>query len=233
MKTAAPLFLTLMILGIPSGFASSTDDLASPQQSIRDEAAEALRKSYHEISMAKWVPVTEKIRRGQTKKEILELLRPFRVTQEVWGGSGQSHSGSYRLDNEWILVCWFQNEGNILINRALTRSLKYIWIAPPKEYTGKWITYFINGQKSHEINYKNGRYFGEFISFHSSGSKGVIQNYSEKGANGKDTGYFPSGRVSYRGQYKDGKQVGTWTSYDEDGNLTSTQEHPAEIAGIR
>jgi antitoxin component YwqK of YwqJK toxin-antitoxin module len=147
------------------------------------------------------------------------------VTPEGGAGSGQSHSMSYRLDNEWILTCWFQNEGDILIERELSHALKHIWVNPPKGFTGKWITFFVNGQKSHEINYRNGKYFGELISYHSDGSRNFVQHYTEKGADGADTGYYPSGKIAYRAQYRDNKQAGTWIWYDESGRVTSTKEY--------
>ena len=127
MKAAITLFLLLTTLGIHSGFASPIDDLASPLQDIRDKAAEDLRKSYYSTPKSQWMPTIEKIKKGQTKIEILELLRPFNVMQEGGAGSGQSHSESYRLDNEWILICWYQNEGDILIDPKLTPSPKHIF----------------------------------------------------------------------------------------------------------
>jgi hypothetical protein len=215
-----------LIAILRSHITSLMDELASPQQEVRDQAAAALRKSYKPIPISKWRSTVKKIKKGESKKEILELLQPFNAREEAVMGGGGSYSDSYRLDNEWILICRFQDANDILIDHELTRLLKQIWTEPPKHYTGKWITYFINGQKSHEINYKKGKYFGEIISFHPDGSKSVVQHYSEKGADGKDTGYYPSGKISYQGQYKENKYVGTWTWYDENGNITSTLEYP-------
>ncbi len=84
---------------------------------------------------------------------------------------------------------------------------------------------FPNGQRSHEIHYQNGQYFGTFTSFRSDGSKCVIQHYDASGCNGEDTGYFPSGKIMYRGYYKANKQVGIWTWYNEDGSVRETQDH--------
>lgn len=225
MKITITLFLLLLTVNIQSVFASPIDDLASPLQNIRNNAAEKLRKSYVGTPMSQWTPTIKKIKKGQTKKEILELLRPFKIAQEGGDGTGQSHSESYRLDNEWILICWFQNQGDKLIDSKLTLSLKYIWTNPPEGFTGKWITYFVNGQKSHEIKYKNGKYSGEFISYYSNGSKSVVQHYSDGKADGKDTGYYPSGRIAYQGQYKNGTQIGIWTWYKEDGRVISTEKY--------
>jgi hypothetical protein len=196
-------------------------------QTVRDEAALALRMSYQSIPETKWLPTFEKIKQGQSKVEILEVLHPFHVTIEEHDGSGQSHIESYRLDDEWLLRCWYQNNGDILTDRRLALCLKTIWIAPLKDFTGTWTVYFVNGQKSHDINYKNGLYFGEFIAYHSNGVKSYVQHYAANTIICRESiGYYPSGKIAYKGQYRDGKQAGTWTHYAEDGSITSTQEYP-------
>jgi hypothetical protein len=222
----APSMLLLLVafsFSIANG--APIDDLASPDQAIRDKAAAELRITFKDTPEIKWTPTVDKIKKGQTKKEILGLLRPFDVKEEGGADSGQSYSQSYRLDDEWILICWFQNDGDVLIDRKLERSLRQVWIAPAKDFSGLWVTYFVNGHKSHQINYRDGQYFGEFIAYHSDGSKAYVQNYTSEGADGEDTGYYPSGSVSYRGQYKSGKPVGTWIWYDETGTVTSTREY--------
>lgn len=95
----------------------------------------------------------------------------------------------------------------------------------PADFTGVWTTYFVNGQRSHEIHCRNGKYFGTFTSFYPSGPKSVVQHSGADGAEGEEIGYFPSGAVMYRGQYSKGAQVGVWVWYDEDGSVRSTQEH--------
>ncbi len=164
---------------VSSDARSPIDDLASPNQAVRDKAAEVLRATFKSTPESKWAPTIEKITKGQSKKEVQELLRPLNATWEVSMGTGQTHSEVYRLDSEWLLSCGFHNTGDTLIDRKLTRSLKHIWVAPPNTYTGVWTAYFVNGQKSHVVNYKNGKYFGEFISYHWDGSTRSVQHYSE------------------------------------------------------
>jgi len=226
MRSIFILLLILPTLIWSISAASPIEDLASPNQELRDKVAAELRTVFRSTPESKWTPIVDKITKGLSKIEILKLLEPFHVTEQMGEGSGQSHSQSYRLDNEWILICWFQNDGDILIGRELQYSLRHVWIAPAEDFTGTWIVYFVNGHKSHEINYKDGQYFGELIAYHSDGSKSCVQHYKSLGADGEDTGYYPSGSVSYRGQYRSGKPVGTWTWYDEAGKVTSTREHP-------
>jgi hypothetical protein len=222
---ATSIILLLIAFSVTIASGDPMDDLASSDQAIRDKAAAELRITFKDTPETKWTPTADKIKKGQTKKEVLELLRPFDVKGEGGAGSGQSHSQSYRLDDEWILICWFQNEGDVLIDRKLERSLRHLWIAPAKDFAGLWVTYFVNGQKSHQINYRDGQYSGEFIAYHSNGEKACIQHYTGSIADGPDTGYHRSGKIAYTGQYKQGKQVGTWTWFDESGKISSTRTH--------
>ena len=215
-------FLAIVANGTP------IDDLASPNPELRDKAAAELRLVFRSTPKSRWAPIVDKITKGQSKKDILKLLQPFNVTEEMGAGSGQSHSESYRLDDEWILICYFFNEGDILIDRTLTQSIRQVGVKPPESFTGQWVLYFINGTKSHDISMKNGHYFGEFIAYHSNGAKAYVQHYTDHVADGTDTGYHRSGKIAYTGQYKQGKQVGTWTWFDESGMISSTRTHPEE-----
>ena len=64
-----------------------------------------------------------------------------------------------------------------------------------REWNGKFIEYYYNGQMRWEWNYKNGE---TVSSFH----------------------YFENGQLKYEGNYKDGKRVGKWVKYDSEGNIT-------------
>jgi hypothetical protein len=216
----------LLIFTMAVAEGSPINDLASPDQITRDAAARELRATFVDTPESKWTPVLAKMQKGQSKKTIVELLGPEAKAAEGLG-SGQSHSQAYRLDREWVLTCWFHNvDGGILIDRKLTNRLEHIWIAPQNDFTGTWIVYFVNGQKSHEIEYKQGKYYGRFTAYRSEGSLAYIQNYTFEGANGDDIGFHPSGTIAYRGQYRAGKQIGTWTWYEENGSVRSTQQHP-------
>ena len=223
--TTRLLILLLICCWKTSLIGSPADDLASPAQEVRDAAAKILRSSYTTPSRTNWESVVNSITNGMTKTNLLELLSPYHVTP-MWGmGSGGSHSQSYRLDDAWMLDCWFRNQGDILIERTLSPSLRNAWVPPPTNFTGIWITYFVNGQKSHQIHYDNGKYHGELIAYIPDGSKCYVQHYNHHVAEGADTGYFASGRTNYHGVYKSDKQVGIWIRYNEDGSVKSTKDY--------
>jgi hypothetical protein len=172
------------ILSISLASGAPIDDLASPDQGVRDRAAEVLRATFKETPEAKWTAAIDAIKEGQTKKEVLELLRPFNVTDaggEFETGFSPIHARSYRLDHEWLLTCYFHDEDERLTGRKLVKLLEHVWVPPPENFTGTWVVYWANGHKSHEIEYKDGKYFGRFIVYHEDGSKKLVQHYAEDG----------------------------------------------------
>lgn len=64
---------------------------------------------------------------------------------------------------------------------------------------GVWTSYFENGQKNSEANFKNG----------------VNHGYSMV--------WYPNGNVRYFGDYNNGKKVGEWIFYTEDGEVAQKQ----------
>jgi antitoxin component YwqK of YwqJK toxin-antitoxin module len=99
-----------------------------------------------------------------------------------------------------------------------------VWVEPPPNFTGLWTTYRVNGQKSDELHYKDGKRDGEITSFYDDGSRAVLTRFVAGIQEGEEIGYFHSGKVSYRGIYKTNAMVGTWTWYNEDGSVQSTQQ---------
>lgn len=152
------------------------------------------------------------------------MLQPYAATMEGAVAGGGSRTESYRLDDVWMLICSY-GRSDELFRAELSEQIRHVWVAPSSDFSGVWTTYFVNGQRGHEIHYANGRYFGTLATFRSDGSKLVVQHYGAKGAEGEDTGYFPSGAPMYRGQYSRGEQTGTWVWYNKDGSVRATEEH--------
>lgn len=222
--------IALLIIGcllVARVSASPLEDLRSPSQQVRDAAATSLRASYVPPPRSRWDTVVAAVKPGDSSDTILQLLQPYRVTRELGPSTGQSFHLSYRLDDVWLLSCSFRRfeSSDMLLEHKLIEQMRYVWVAPPADFTGTWTTYFVNGQRSHEIQYRNGQYFGTFTSFHSDGSKAVVQHYAAEGVDGEDTGYFPSGALKYKARYSKGEPTGTWVWYNEDGSVRSTQEH--------
>jgi hypothetical protein len=221
-------FELLIVVGcllVAHAGASPLDDLRSPSQQVRDAAATSLRASYVPPQRSRWETVLAALQPGDSKDLVLQMLQPYSVTMEGRMGGGGSTTEFYRLDDLWLLHCCYGRSSE-LFACELTERMRYVWIEPPADFTGAWTTYFVNGRRSHELHYVNGRTVGTQTFFRSDGSTAVVQHQGADGAEGDDIGYFPSGAVSYRGQHRKGAQVGIWVWYNEDGSVRSTRDNP-------
>ena len=162
---------------------------------------------------------------GDSRDAVEQALKSYGATRGPGVAGGGATTIQYRLDEVWVLTASF-GRSKELFRTGLIERINHVWVAPPSDFTGVWTSYFVNGRRSHEIQYKDGRCFGTFKSFRADGSLAVVQHYGLQGAAGGDTGYFPSGAVAYRGQSRNNAQVGTWIWYNEDGSVQSPRDYP-------
>jgi len=224
MKFISSLFLHLAIALLSPIHATPSDDLYSPDQSVRDKAASVLRVEFQSIPKSKWIPLLNQLKDGLSNKEVRAILIPYNVTEGGGAGGGGAHTTTFRLDNEWSISCSFTDKDNILFKRELNHSLSRVAVPIPKDFTGRWVTYFPNGSISSEEKYKNGKRIGTYISYNSDGSKCLEEHYHKNGIDSDQIGYHPSGKVSYRVHLREDKQIGILTFYDEAGKVTSVRE---------
>lgn len=205
------------------------EQLSDPSQEKRDAAAAELRKSFVPPPRATWQDKVARAKAGMTRKEAFAAMGI--ENREPAGTLPDGIAEDYRLDEVWVARFWFPSgpsaTSNQLTKAELLESMQQYWVHPPAEFTGRWTTYYVNGQKGHDIDYRNGKYHGEHISYYPNGRPIVIQHYSEDlGAHGEDTGYYASGKLSYRGRYFRGKRIGPWIHYEEDGKVRSREDLP-------
>jgi len=204
--------------------ASPRSDLSSTNQATRDAAAKILRETYTSPPRTNWDSLVASLKVGMSKTNILQLLKPVISRPPSGAGSGSFETEQFRLDDLWVLECHFDHG---FIGCKLFPQTFEVWIEPPAHFTGLWTAYYVNGQRSHEIRYKDGKRDGEMTSFYDDGSKAVVTRSIEGITEGSETGYFRSGKTNYTGAYKAGEMIGTWRWFNEDGTIKSTQQHPA------
>ena len=181
-----------------------------------------------------WEQRIAQVNPGMKHAEVVTLLRPHDQGERGSSGSGVTHVATWRLDHYWIVVVQYRNPDSVIKRPTLHRRAMSIWVKPPKEHTGTWVTWHVNGQKSHEIEYENGKYDGRFTSYHDNGREAVEQHYRSGICSGVATGWSRNGRKCYEGQYASGKRQGTWTHWYEDGQLRSREQlKNGETDGIR
>lgn len=74
-------------------------------------------------------------------------------------------------------------------------------------FTGKYETYYPNGQKQVEANYKNGKKNGLETEWREDGQKIIETNYEDGKINGLETLWSEDGRKKIETSYKDGQET--------------------------
>jgi hypothetical protein len=203
---------------------SPESDLSSPSQEVRDAAAKIVRASYKPPSDTKVNLVVNAITNGMAKTNILRSLSSFKVKIDDGLGGGGTYNEFYHLDDAWLLVCWYRDDGDVLIHKTFSKGPRLLWVEPPANFTGTWVAYLANGQKGNEVHYTDGRYDGEFIIYNADGSKSSVRQFKQGVETGEEIGFYSSGRIKHRGFLKNGKKVGTWVWFGEDGLTNSIKE---------
>jgi antitoxin component YwqK of YwqJK toxin-antitoxin module len=222
----------------PSYEAKLIQLLSHPSQSVRDSSAAeicALMKSGKNVvapgnvvehDLAYWKNKFAQVKTGMPLEKAKIILQWIDSLSGGGACSGQSCTSSYRLDNTFMVDIAFQtNKENTILWDTLYESVRSVFIPQPEKFSGIWITYFVNGAKNYEINYKNGEYNGTFISYYSNGQICTQQHYGGHDVNEEDRGYYESGALRYTGNYVNGKQEGEWIQYYENGKIRSKENH--------
>lgn len=218
--------------------------LSDPRSGMRAFAAEALRSilaanpatapNYHEKAL--WERRIAQLKSGMPLNEALNVLLPELSPTErqkaseggAWSGGGGTQT--FRLDDYWVVSLYLVGfEQKKLHDHApdLHRQVRAVWVKPPDKYNGQWVTWHVNGQKAHEIEYRNGKYDGTSTAYLDDGSKCYQQHYIGGICHGNDTGWHRNGKRAYEGQYEHGKQVGTWRWWNENEQVVSVAEYEA------
>jgi antitoxin component YwqK of YwqJK toxin-antitoxin module len=206
--------------------------LSDVDSEIRANAAAELRKLLTSDAGARtnnhgrlyWVDRLNQVKPGMTHDEAKRLLPPTHDNiMEAW--SGGTGNRTWRLDDYWtVTVHYYYPDSVHEMRPSLHRRARAVAAQVPASFTGTWTTYHVNGQRSHEVNYKSGKYHGTLTAFHDNGRKLFEQHYVDGTCSGTDCGWYFDGAPSYEGDYVDGKQDGTWTHWSEDGRLQSRRE---------
>lgn len=221
-----PACLALFLAAALHLSASPTGDLASPDQATRDVAAKIVRATYQPPPRAKWEPLLAKLTPGMTQQAFADQFARFHLPfgPAIWESGGGSHHLT-RLDDGWQLISIFNSRSQppTLIEVTLVANIDGFWVDPPPKFTGTWTTYFVNGRKNEEVQYRNGVYFGTSTSYNQDGTKNLVQRYDATGFT-DETDYYPSGRIKCR-TLRAGASDNI-TNYREDGTIASTDVEP-------
>ena len=180
------IFAALVVICGCNVIASPIDDLASPSQEARDAAAKILHSTYTPSSKTNWDDLLAQIKVGDTMTNVSKLISKYNPSGDdcLSAGSGVTGFTQYRLDDTWIITCDFEydyvtNHGKAkLMDCKLTGRPRTVRVSPPPKFTGNWVIYFVNGQKSQEINYKDGKAV-IWILYSDDGKTNSVQDFSK------------------------------------------------------
>ena len=84
-------------------------------------------------------------------------------------------------------------------------------------YTGKAFTFYKNGQKCREINFKDGKEDGNTITWYENGKLSVESNYKDGKKDGLTVLWYKNGQKQGESNFKNGKKVGLFVTWHENG----------------
>jgi antitoxin component YwqK of YwqJK toxin-antitoxin module len=217
-----------LFAGVNGFGATARDLLASQYPQLRDLGSRLLLQSYVPPARENGDRLVAQLKLGMKESAVSNLLTSAGATNEP-EGSADLFEKNYRLDDLWVVRCWFTNSApgkaeSVLTNTRLVEQMNRFGVEPPNGFSGDWTTYWANGQTNAVSHYFNGQLDGTITSYYSNGSKADVSSCRDGVLEGEATAYYPSGKVECKGQYRAGAQIGHWIWYDEDGKVESEKD---------
>jgi hypothetical protein len=236
MKLALALIVTGACASAPPratfDIALEVKQLGDWSQTTRDRAAKRIRAAIRadpQAAGARDEPywrheLAANAKPGMTEPQVEAATH---ASMEGGGSSGESATINYRLDDYWVVQMYFDIRDSVNILRevgTLERRVHAIWVDPPKDFTGRWQTYFANGRLSHDIEYAHGVYV-TFTSYFDNGQLVMKQHYVDGKNDGEEAAFHDNGAKAYVGHYAMGKMIGHWTHWFPDGRVETEQDY--------
>jgi antitoxin component YwqK of YwqJK toxin-antitoxin module len=108
---------------------------------------------------------------------------------------------------------------------SLKTILDYTGEINNQKRTNKWTWFYENGIKKREINYQDGVYHGQLISYYPSGQQSVVMSFIQGVQNGSTTRWYQDGAKKFEGGYLNGNPSGVWKFWKADGSLLKEEQH--------
>jgi hypothetical protein len=216
----------LLVLAILASTAHADDvtDLANAKQATRDTAANHLRErnaaAAHDV--AYWTKRLAEIKIGSP---VTDLETKLSAKSEAGGSSGQSTSTSYRLDDYNITEITFdiQTQKILFIGKVENRP-RSVWVDPPKDFSGHWKTFFVDGKLERDYEYAHGVYVTT-SDYYDNGQLAMTRHYVAGKLEGPEVAFHPNGKKAYEGAYKHDKSEGHWLYWFPSGKVETDQTY--------
>src|SRR5262249_9176093 len=100
------------------------------------------------------------------------------------------------------------------------------------ERHGHWITYYSNGQKALEGEYRFDKSNGKFTWWHPNGQKAIQGEYVDGKQTGRWYWWHVNGSRHIQGDYEAGKQAGAWTWWTDEGKVAEQVSFNDDGSGV-
>lgn len=253
MRRAALLFVVTFIImlgGCKPTPESLRKSLASSNPAERQKAATALQAMYAKDPLSVgdhgaqyWTERLEQAR-GEKTPEVVKILGGAKITGGEAGGGGENVTA--HLDDFWVASLGRSTRGDdtVFSTEKPRRFVQHVDVAPPKDFTGTWLTYYVHGATYESIDMRGGTYQKKRELYEGGQVRtewtyvddkvdGIVVTRSPSGVIEREVTYskgqslserelFPSGRVKHETTYKDGN-LDRSRSFTESGTVTSCQ----------
>jgi antitoxin component YwqK of YwqJK toxin-antitoxin module len=125
-----------------------------------------------------------------------------------------------------------KTEGLYLFAKEVVRTPDDWWTATLAVYTkqgkdekhGPWVSWYPNGQKQAEGEFRNDVQVGKFVWWYANGQKQIEGVYTDGEQQGPWVWWHENGQKSIRGEYTKGHPSGRWTWWNVDGKVARSTE---------
>jgi hypothetical protein len=154
------------------------------------------------------------VKRGMKHAEVVKLLPPYDTTRSLdqhlwaWPASGYAHKTGWRLDHYWLVAVNYNNPDIVRGRPKLESSTMSVGVMYPRDYTGTWTMWYVNGQKYYEYGFLNGKMHGACAKYYDNGQKRCETHYRNGKAHGLSRTWHRTGKLHRSWDYLDGKVIG-------------------------
>lgn len=161
--------------------------------------------------------------------ELDGLLVEWNVTGDVVAEESYVQGRRSGLKTEYYAPGSKRVEANFLFAKDIIQTNDDWWAGSSRstlvkkqgkdERHGLWTTYYRNGQKALEGQYKNDVPTGTFTWWHPNGQKAIEGPYTAGKQSGQWAWWYPNGQRHIRGFYDRGQQAGQWSWWTDEGTF--------------
>ena len=194
------------------------------KQATRDAAAKHLRErkttGVHDV--AYW---TKRIAEIKIGAPVTDLEAKLSAKSETGVSSGQSTTAIYRLDDYNVIqIALDISTKKILYIGEVENVPRSLWVDPPKDFSGHWKTYFVDGKLQRDYEYDHGTY-ATTSDYYDNGQLVMTRHYVAGKLEGPEVAFHPNGKKAYEGAYKHDQSVGHWVHWFPSGKVASDETY--------